>query len=152
MKRGTVSNLLRDLYLLNISDKVWYYIQKLRYWKENNDFKRKNPKILLPSDYLIYESFQLNYKKFHTDSINSAKWFIKYFRKYKKIEDLKILDWGCGPARLIRHFPDLINKNCKFYGTDNNKKTINWCKENISNVQFSINQINPPLSFQDNFF
>lgn len=59
MKRGAVSNLLRDLYLLNILDKVWYYIQKLRYWKENNDFKRKNPKVSLPPDYLIYESFQL---------------------------------------------------------------------------------------------
>lgn len=59
MKIGSVSNLLRDFYLLNLSDKAWYYIQKLRYWKENNDFKKKNPKILLPSDYLIYESFQL---------------------------------------------------------------------------------------------
>jgi ubiquinone/menaquinone biosynthesis C-methylase UbiE len=68
------------------------------------------------------------------------------------LERKKILDWGYGPARIVRHLPALISPACAYYGTDYNPKTIAWCRENIEGVRFGVNAITPPTSFAANFF
>jgi len=67
------------------------------------------------------------------------------------LDNSKILDWGCGPGRTIRHFPQLI-PNCQIYGTDYNPKYINWCKSNLKGIDFKLNGLKPPIDFEDNFF
>jgi len=61
------------------------------------------------------------------------------------------LDWGCGPARIIRHLPKLL-PNTSLYGTDYNAKSIAWNKANFQKISFELNNINPPTSFEDGFF
>jgi len=89
---------------------------------------------------------------FFFQSIDAAEWLVSFFKKYKTLENLKVLDWGCGPGRIIRHLPHFMDKSCKFYGTDYNKKYIKWSGSNISDVSFSVNQLQPPLQFNDNYF
>jgi len=62
------------------------------------------------------------------------------------------LDWGCGPARVVRHLPDFVGKHCRIFGTDYNTATIDWCKNNVTNINFQLNKIAPPLVFEENFF
>ncbi len=62
------------------------------------------------------------------------------------------MDWGCGPGRLIRHFPSIIEGNSKLYACDYNPASIDWCKENIEGVSFSVNNLNPPLNYEENKF
>jgi len=69
------------------------------------------------------------------------------------LTNAKICEWGCGPARLIRHFGAILNdSSINIYGTDYNKKTIEWCKKNIPDVTFQENNLRPPLNFLDNTF
>ena len=75
-----------------------------------------------------------------------------YLRNHIAPKNLKILDWGCGPARIIRHLPSFFQDGCSFYASDYNAKTIQWCKKNIENVSFSINELAPPSGFQSGFF
>jgi len=106
----------------------------------------------LPPPFYLYETFNLNYDSFFNKSIDTAEWLVSYFKKYKTLNGLKILDWGCGPGRVVRHLPLLINNDCQFYGTDYNKKYIDWCKKNIPDVCFSLNELQPPLKFENNTF
>jgi ubiquinone/menaquinone biosynthesis C-methylase UbiE len=106
----------------------------------------------MPPAYFIYETFNLNYNSFYNKSIETAEWLVSFFRKYKTLEDLKVLDWGCGPGRVIRHLPSFMGKTCKFYGTDYNKKYIKWCKKNLPDVTFIINHLHPPVEYDDNTF
>jgi len=115
-------------------------------------FKDINPDVILPPDYMIYESFQMNYENYYNDSVSTAKWLISYFEKYVELKSIKILEWGCGPARIIRHLPDLLDKSCEIFGSDYNSNTINWCKKNIRDINFSKNNLQPPLEYQNNFF
>jgi len=108
MKKGQVSNLLRQLGLIYFTDWIRCYFLCYKNRKINKDFKRNNPNVKLPPDYLIYESFQINYQKYYTDSIDAAKWLANQFRKHIELKDKKILDWGCGPGRIIRHLPTVI--------------------------------------------
>lgn len=152
MKKQNISNILRKLKLLYYADWMRFYWQKFKNRKTNRDFIKENPTVKLPPDYLIYESFRINYLRYYTESIESSKNIISNFEKHIELKNKKILDWGCGPARIIRHFPNLIGNNCSFYGTDYNKKTIEWNKNNIENVHFNHNSLEAKLPYDDNFF
>jgi len=80
-----------------------------------------------------------NYKK--------IKLLLKQHLKLNKSNFGPILDWGCGSGRVCRYFSD----KDQIYGVDINKEGIDWCLENISS-NFSVSDLNPPLSFKDNYF
>lgn len=151
MKKGQISNFLRRIGLIYFTDYVRYYIQKFKNRKLNKDFKLKNPDVKLPPDYLIYESFQINYQKYYTESIETAKWLSDHFKKHIDLKEKRILDWGCGPGRIIRHLPNVIGGNCEYFGTDYNEKSIDWCSKNLPNIQFNKNSLNAQLPYDDNF-
>jgi ubiquinone/menaquinone biosynthesis C-methylase UbiE len=48
--------------------------------------------------------------------------------------------------------PSLLDKTCQCYGTDYNSKYIEWCSKNIPEVTFKLNNLEPPLPFEDNMF
>ena len=144
--------ILRKFRLIKFADKIRFYILFLKTSKSRREFKRTNPDVVLPPPYFLYETFNLNYFSFYDKSVDTAKWLTGFFKKYKKIENINILDWGCGPGRVIRHLPAFTGNSCNYYGTDYNKRYIKWCKENIKGVNFSANQLQPPLEYQTDFF
>jgi len=152
MNKTRITTLLRKLKLMHLADRMNFFYQKYRNQKNNKLFKEKNPDVVLPPDYMIYESFQMNYDNYYNDSVSTAEWLISYFEKHLDLLNVKILEWGCGPARIIRHLPRLLNDSCEIYGSDYNSKTIEWCKENIPGIKFSKNNLQPPLEFEGNFF
>lgn len=151
MKRGQISNLLRIFGLRYFADWLRYYIQKYRNRKINRDFRKKKPDVKLPPDYLIYESFQINYHKYYTESFETAKWLTDHFKKHIDLKDKRILDWGCGPGRIIRHLPSVAGNGCEYYGTDYNKRSIDWCTENLKGIHFNLNTLTACLPYKDNF-
>lgn len=152
MNKYHLSSVLRKLGLIKIADKTRFYFKLAATYKKRRQFFSENPGINLPPAYYIYETFNLNYFSFYNKSIETAKWLISYFEKYKKLDNIRILDWGCGPGRVIRHLPDYISDSCKFFGTDYNKKYVTWCSKNIHGMDFRVNKLQPPLSFEEDFF
>lgn len=152
MLKNKISGLLRRTSILYSADYFVFLLNKIKNRKKNKRFLKENPDIILPPDYLIYESFQLDYKKYYTDSIESARWLTGLFRKYSPLYNINILDWGCGPGRIIRHLPTLIGNSSVFFGTDYNPRTITWCRNNIPGVTFSNNGLEPPLDYNNQLF
>jgi ubiquinone/menaquinone biosynthesis C-methylase UbiE len=151
MNKSSVSKILRKLGLIYYSDRLMFHIQKQKNKKINNEFLSKNPGVVLPPDYLIYESFQINYQKYYFESRETALWLKGYFEKYIDVENNNILDWGCGPGRVIRHLPEVIGKNCRFFGTDYNCESIEWCKTNLKTISFNLNPLSAELPYSDGF-
>ncbi len=152
MNKGQISNILRKLRLIYLLDKLRFNIEKFKNRNENRAFIKEHSGIKLPPDYLIYESFQLNYRKYFTESFDTAAWVISYIQKYIRLKDKRILDWGCGPGRVIRHLPKAVDNGCSYYGTDYNAKTIDWCKKNLPGIEFNNNKLEAILPYYDNFF
>ncbi len=151
MKKGDISILLRRFGLMKLADDLRFLYFKLKKRKKNKLFHLKYPHAKLPPDYLIYESFQLDYDEYYTKSRKTAEWILTYLRKYISLTDINILDWGCGPGRILRHMPELLH-NGNIYGTDYNNSSITWCKNNLSGIKFNTNTLEATLPYQENFF
>jgi SAM-dependent methyltransferase len=67
-----------------------------------------------------------------------------------RIERLgRILDFGCGCGRLIRHLPTVTR--ARLFGVDYNSKLVEWCQANLRG-RFTPNNLLPPLGFKDAAF
>lgn len=152
MKKQELSSLLRKLHLAKVADKIRFYWMYIKNFKHNNRFTKQFPSIAIPPNYLMYESFQMDRYKYFVGGKEDAQWIIDTVRPYLPTHYINVLDWGCGPARIIRHLPGLLGTNNQFYGTDYNSKTVQWCNENIPGIKFSLNDVHPPLDFPADFF
>lgn len=150
--RTRLSNGLRSIGILHSIDTVRFYILNLKTLKERRKFLSDNPGIPIPPAYLIYEAFDLNYDSYYFASKRTASWLLDHFKRHHILNNINILDWGCGPARIARHLPDLLDKSCSLYATDYNANSIAWNKKNIRNVNFNLNYTEPPLPYVDNSF
>lgn len=150
--KAKISKFLRKTRLLGVADKLRFLLAKYKNYKKNVVFQAKYPKFKFPTDYLMYESFMMNYESYYKSGVEAAKEFIDILKQYKAVDAVKILDWGCGPARVVRHIPAIIPENCEVFGTDYNKNSIQWDKENIKNVEFNLNGIRADLPYESDFF
>jgi ubiquinone/menaquinone biosynthesis C-methylase UbiE len=150
--KSLFSSFIRNLGLIKFTDKLYFYFVLFKTRKQRNEFKKTHPDVALPPPFYIYETFGLNYESFYNKSINTVEWLISHFQKYSNLKNIKILDWGCGPGRVIRHLPAIMDHSCEFHGSDYNKKYIKWCNKNIPNIIFKENQLAPPLNYNENTF
>ena len=151
MNKAKLSNVLRQLKLIYLTDLIRFRIQKFKNQKANTAFKIEYPDVKLPPDYLMYESFQMNYDKYFNGGLKMAKQLAHHFKKHIELKEKCVLDWGCGPGRIIRHMPEVINNNCEFFGTDYNEKSIKWCSENLPKIKFNKNELTAHLPYKDNY-
>jgi len=61
-----------------------------------------------------------------------------------------ILDFGCGCGRIIRHWKTL--REPKVYGSDYNKRLVQWCFKNLPFAEFKVNGPCPPLVYRNETF
>lgn len=150
--RVFISNLLRKFGILFYTDKIRFYIHYIKRRKLRQKFIKENPHIALPPAYLVYESFDLNFETYYHASKKTTSWLLDHFRKHIELKNINILDWGCGPGRIVRHIPELLDATCSVYGTDYNPKSISWCRKMLPGINFNLNSTEPPLPYVDHSF
>lgn len=64
----------------------------------------------------------------------------------------RALEWGCGPARIIRHLPNLLPRETQLFGSDYNSESVVWCAANFPKISFVQNELTPPLPFERRYF
>ena len=142
---------IRGLGLMRRMDKAYFYFNKVRFSGKNRQFRKEHPSIILPPDYSMYESYRLDYKDYVDDGRDTAAWIVDELANYVSFTDTRLLDWGCGPGRVVRHLPTLL-PFAKIYGADYNRSTIAWCNQNIGGVAFTWNELHPPMPFDVGYF
>jgi SAM-dependent methyltransferase len=99
----------------------------------------------------MYEAFQLDYSRYYFNGRKTAEWLVGLVGRHIDLKGASILDWGCGPARVIRHLPDLVEGG-SFYGTDYNQQSISWCSANFTDIYFHSNDLMPGLIYEKEMF
>lgn len=68
-------------------------------------------------------------------------------------EDSRVLDYGCGVGRVLRHFVGHADQWREFWGCDIHDESISWLKANLSPpFRFANNLETPHLPFEDDYF
>jgi ubiquinone/menaquinone biosynthesis C-methylase UbiE len=145
-------SIIRQAGLSKVADQARYQWMRFKNHQSNSAFRKEFPGVALPPPYMVYESFQIDYRKYFLGGREDAEWIASLAKPHCHLENAKILDWGCGPARIIRHMPDILGKTSAYFGTDYNADTIAWCMVNIPGINFSKNNLTPPLPYPDNQF
>jgi 2-polyprenyl-3-methyl-5-hydroxy-6-metoxy-1,4-benzoquinol methylase len=151
--KSVLSLVLRKLRLLNTAEYLRFLLHKLRFSRKNRAFKKEHPFIVFPPDFLIYETYKLNLSEYYYDGKQTAAEIVAMVGKNFNSAHpaTKVLDWGCGPGRIVRHLPELL-PHSSVYATDYNKVYVKWCGENLKNIQVSLNNIDPPTNYANSFF
>lgn len=147
MKKVLLKKIVSKLGLLPVIEQLNFLKEKRKNSKSNALFLKENPNVILPPDFYLYETFNMNYKSFYTNGIPTAKWILDFIKEFKELKNISILDWGCGTGRIIRHLPSLLDNTNSFYGTDYNNKYVKWCSKNLEGIEFKLNGLKPPLDF-----
>ena len=61
-----------------------------------------------------------------------------------------LLDFGCGCGRVLRHWAGL--EGPAIHGSDYNERLVGWCGANLPFVTASVNELTPPLRYEDEQF
>jgi len=141
---------LKQIIPFRIADQLIFRWQQLRHVYSNILFRFKNPCTPFPSDYTLYESYLLDYKKFIADGASTTEEIWADVKPYLPSSAF-ILDWGCGPARITRHLRK-VTQSEHIYGSDPNIETIIWNQQHIQNIHFDVQENCPPLPFKESYF
>ncbi len=140
-------HILRQLRLLSVADNLRYLAKTARLSRTNREFIAANPEFELPPKSLAYDAYSAPDWSFYKQSgMETAAWLAGIVNEYLAGHDsLKILEWGCGPARVIRHLAAAVGTAAEVYGSDYNPASIAWCRQHIAGVTFVPNGLEPPL-------
>jgi len=132
---------------------VRFLLNAAKYYPANARFVRENPGFAVPPRALAFDAYSAPDWYFYRKSgTETAAFLAGIAAKYLPGKaGLRVLEWGCGPGRVIRHIPAAFATTTAF-GSDYNPETIAWCSRNIPEVAFSKNELSPPLKFEANSF
>ncbi|HBG05738.1 MAG: hypothetical protein A2075_06115 [Geobacteraceae bacterium GWC2_58_44] len=144
----------RKTHLLNFVEYIDYLFSVVGSFKRNSSFVKRHPDFTLPPRHLAYDAYSAPDWEFYKESgEESAVYLRDVMLQYSGSGPAdSVLEWGCGPGRIIRHLPEFCGETTAYFGTDYNGETIKWCSSNISGINFSVNNLNPPLSFASGNF
>jgi SAM-dependent methyltransferase len=149
-----VQNLFRKTHVLFLAEYCDYVVSRLRCRSRNAIFLTQYPDFKIPPEYLAYDAYSAPdwefYKESGEESAAYLKSTISEFNSGGEVDS--VLEWGCGPGRIIRHLPKIFGPQVAIYGSDYNSKSIEWCRESIPGVVFIENGLNPPLQLESNHF
>jgi len=140
----------REAGLLRLVDFLLFLKNMVRTIKPNRLFLSRNREFPVPPYFLSYDAYgHTNWNAYYRSGLEHAKFLSGIIRELIPADDVSVLEWGCGPARIIRHMPGLLDyPGARWHGTDYNGKTIAWCRKNIRGISFSENRLSPPLPFE----
>jgi ubiquinone/menaquinone biosynthesis C-methylase UbiE len=144
---------LRRLHILRCVEWLRYWNIRRRNWKKNIEFRKKYPNFDLPPQYLVFDAHgTIDWESYMSNGSKLAeKISIELGRLMTQDKIQMVLEWGCGPGRVIRHLPKFL-ENARIFGTDYNAESIDWCNKYLPSVKFVKNELKPPLTFPENSF
>ncbi|MFY0630559.1 MAG: class I SAM-dependent methyltransferase [Flavobacteriaceae bacterium] len=146
-----IKNIFLRLGILPTIELIRFKLHQFNRRKINSSFKKAHSEVALPPDFFLYETFDLNYDKYYNGGKETAQWVLNYINDFTQLKEKNILDWGCGPGRIVRHLPTIADSSNQIFGSDYNESYIKWCSENLHHVTFKENRLQPPLKFQSSF-
>ena len=143
---------LRATGLLRLVDGCRFVWSQARAWPGNRRFRALHPDFAVPPQHLSFDALNhVDWARYRASGLQHAGLFARVMRAaWPQAARLDVLEWGCGPGRLIRHLPALLpGVDLRLTGADYNAESIAWCRRHLPGVRFVENRLQPPLPLAD---
>lgn len=156
--RALIKDLLRRLHL---SSSAAALMDRLRYWSWAASFnthsgvcEKEFPDVPFPPRPLLWKALgRMSGRAFVNSGAETAAALIQVFQACDLLDcPVRILEWGCGPGRVIRPLGQCLGGNAQLVGVDCDAKTIRWCKSALPDLSFFQCGEIPPLPFGPDAF
>ncbi|MCC6125791.1 MAG: class I SAM-dependent methyltransferase [Pirellulales bacterium] len=153
-RKQTIAHWLRRWHLLQFADRLAFLRAAWQSRRENKRFLAEHPGFTPPPARLAYDAYNhVNWRRYCDVGAANARLIAEAVKEHVSGNDLQICEWGCGPARVIRHLQRIEGfGKIDLVGADYNEQTIDWCEKNIDFVRFVKNGLEPPLPLGSDCF
>lgn len=142
-----VLSTLRSLKLLGLADSIKQLLSRIRVYFPNRRFRARHRGLAMPPYSLAFDAYNMiSWDTYMTVGRLHAEVFAELIRTAYPTGPVRVLEWGCGPGRLLRHLPELLGQDAELTGIDYNEETIAWCIQALPNIRFETNQLMPPTN------
>jgi ubiquinone/menaquinone biosynthesis C-methylase UbiE len=150
--RAIIKNIFYKTKLVKVLDHLLYNLARLQNKRRNSEFRKANPGLIIPPDYFLYETYNLNYRNFFASGEYSAKQIMELTEPYRKPGTIKILDWGCGVSRVAVHLHKFTDQPALLYACDINEQMISFNKKSYKDISYSVVTYDPHSEYENEYF
>jgi len=151
MDTARMADIIRRAHLVSPAYRVATRLDTVRNYADNRRFRVEHPDFAVPPPSLTYLTARsTSYENYLRTGAERARFLTELAGKANPPEVRRILEWGCGTGKTVRHLA--ADPLFHVSGTDYDERVIRWCRENIRNVSFAVNDVEPPLPFDDDHF
>jgi SAM-dependent methyltransferase len=149
--RSRIALALSRLRLLGPADAVLRWIHVAATAPENRRFAREHPGFAVPPARLAFEALgHVSARDYHETGRAHAQVFASLIRERVPRPRPRVLEWGCGPGRIIRHLKDAgLDPRAELIGTDVDAACIAWCRGHLEGIEFRLCGTAPKLAEED---
>jgi SAM-dependent methyltransferase len=135
-------------------DALRLVVRRRRARAANGAFVREHPDFAIPPPDLMFDALaQVDLWGYRASGMQHAAAIARIIDAACPAGPVEVLEWGCGPGRLIRHMPGLLAGHpATVVGSDYNSRTVRWCSDNLHGITFVQNALVPPLSLAEERF
>jgi len=140
--------IVRGARILPILERIRFLAKVVVSQRVNRNFRRKNPTEPMPPRWLTYDAFSdVSFERYWNDGQQIAA-YIGELISASTVTPWVVCEWGCGPSRTLRHLAKepLVKESL---GTDYNRASISWCREQFPGTTWIQNALEPPLDIPD---
>ena len=150
--KAVISKFLRQLNLLHTADKVRFFLAKSKNTTRNKDFQSRHKNFIFPPEYLMYESFQLNYESYYSSGKAAANFLFDTFRKYNEERKSKNFRLGMRSCKNCKTYVLKSHKKEMFLQQITMQKPLPGTNRIFRVVEFNLNPLEAVLPYDDSFF
>jgi SAM-dependent methyltransferase len=151
--RQRCAMVLRRLRILQLADQLFFCYLLFRQRKKNQSFRIDNPSLAIPPMPILYDILgTCDVEGYFVSGREHASRIRDIICQHQAGKPLKVLEWGCGPARVLQHLQPPSGQKWELFGSDYNPRTIEWCQANYRNIEFHNNNLGPPLNIESEKF
>jgi SAM-dependent methyltransferase len=152
--RRALINALRQAHLIGAADRAAGVMAGWKARKANADYAAAHAGAKFPPPTLIYEvQGYATYDLYDTTGLRHADALAALLREAGLAAAPSILEWGCGPTRILARLPAALNdRGATYFGCDPHRGAIAWASKAYPPLKLQLSGFDPPLPWAETTF
>lgn len=151
-----IKHMLLKLHMIWLADLFRMALRMWKYRETNKKFIRAHPEFIPAPRYIQFETTNsVDYDFFYRSGRSQASFVYDIISKHYDVnsrDHLRILGWGCGASKVLRHLPAFIGNKVELFGSDYNTRSVAYGKRSFPDFHYTTNNLLPPLSYLNDHF